>query len=265
MTEKKHSGGKLPIVILILILAGLAAGWYYMRTWPLRFHGELDQFFGAGNWETVSEQTKESMIYSDYIVVRSAPSLSGETAGKFHEWDIAFTNCEGGQELWTISDHTLKINNDEHWFPLDPERYTARQALGQELMEISFAVAGEQIHKDILQELLPEAEAGCITVDISFRGGWPEGKLYGQLLEEPWFNIQEVDAEQYLRSDLYDFFIDILAYNYRVDDLSEVEQQHLFSSLGDIEQALRDAYGEYVDYKIYLGEGFLAEYKGPLG
>ena len=204
-------------------------------------------------------------MYSDYIVVRSAPSLSGETAGKFHEWDIAFTNRDGEQELWTISDHTLKINNDEHWFPLDPERYTARQALGQELMEISFAVAGEQIHKDILQELLPEAEAGCITVDISFRGGWPEGKLYGQLLEEPWFNIQEVDAEQYLRSDLYDFFIDILAYNYRVDDLSEAEQQHLFSSLGDIEQALRDAYGEYVDYKIYLGEGFLAEYTGPLG
>ena len=173
MTEKKHSGWRLPLVILVLILAGLAADWYYMRTWPLRFHGELDQFFGAGNWETVSEQTKESMMYSDYIVVRSAPSLSGETAGKFHEWDIAFTNRDGEQELWTISDHTLKINNDEHWFPLDPERYTARQALGQELMEISFAVAGEQIHKDILQELLPEAEAGCITVDISFRGGWP--------------------------------------------------------------------------------------------
>lgn len=158
MKEKKHSGWKLPLVILVLILAGFAAGWYYMRTWPLRFHGELDQFFGAGNWKTVSEQTKESMMYSDYIIVRSAPSLSGERAGRFHEWDIAFTNQDGEQELWIVSDHTLKINNDEHWFPLDPERYTARQALGQEMMEISFAMAGDQIHKEILQEFLPEAD-----------------------------------------------------------------------------------------------------------
>ena len=134
-------------------------------------------------------------------------------------------------------------------------------------MEVSFAMVGGQVHESILQKLLPEAEADCITVDISFRGSWPEGEVYGQLLKEPWFNIQEVDAEQYLHSDLYDFFIDVFAYNYRVDDLSEAEQQPLFSSLSDIEQALRDAYGEYVDYKIYLylGEGYSAEYTGPLG
>ena len=39
-----------------------------MRTWPLRFHGELDRFFGTGNWETVSEETKRSMMYDQYIV-----------------------------------------------------------------------------------------------------------------------------------------------------------------------------------------------------
>ena len=265
MKEKKHSGWKLPLVILVLILAGFAAGWYYMRTWPLRFHGELDQFFDAGNWKTVSEQTKESMMYSDYIIVRSAPSLSGERAGRFHEWDIAFTNQDGEQELWIVSDHTLKINNDEHWFPLDPERYTARQALGQELMELAFDMAGEQAQEDILGDILTDGERACLDVEISFRGGWPNGDLYTELLNEPWFNIQELDAEKFLQSDLYDFYVDVFAYDYRVDDLSEMEQEHLYRSLGDIEQALRAAFGDYVDYDIYLGEGYSAEYTGSKG
>src|SRR5699024_1910829 len=69
--------------LLLLIAAAVFFIWYYLRTWPLRFHGEFDAFFGKGNWEQISSQTKESLIYSVYH--RSTnPSLSGERPGKFH-------------------------------------------------------------------------------------------------------------------------------------------------------------------------------------
>ena len=246
-----------------MIIAGLVAGWFVLRTWPLRFRGELDQFFGPGNWESVSEQTKRSMMYDRYII--RGTGLSGSEDGRFHEWDIAFTNRDGEPELWTISDHALKINNHNHWFPLDPDRYTAKQALGQELMELAFDMAGEEVLEDVLGDILTESERACLDVEVSFHGGRPDGKMYTELLDEPWFNIQELDAEKFLRSDLYDFYIDVFAYDYRVDDLSEMEQEHLYWSLGDIEQALRDAFGEYTDYDIYLGEEYAAEYTGPKG
>lgn len=263
MCEQKKRSWIVPLVILALIIAGLMAWWFVLRTWPLRFRGELDQFFGTGNWESVSEQTKRSMMHDQYII--RGTGLSGSTDGSFHEWDIAFTNREGEPEIWTISDHTLKINNHEHWFPLDPERYTAKQALGQELMELAFDMAGEEVQEDVLGDILTESERACLEVEISFHGGRPDGKLYTELLAEPWFNIQELDAEKFLQSDLYDFYVDVFAYDYRVDDLSEMEQEHLFRSLVDIEQALRDAFGEYADYDIYLGEGYAAEYTGPKG
>ena len=264
MIEQKKHGWIIPVVILALIVAGFVAGWFALRTWPLRFLRELDQFFGAGNWESVSEETKRSMMFDEYLAVRGT-GYSDSVDGRFHEWNIAFTNREGETELWTISDHTLKINNHDHWFPLDPERYTARQALGQELMELAFDMAGEQAQEDILGDILTDGERACLDVEISFRGGWPNGDLYTELLNEPWFNIQELDAEKFLQSDLYDFYVDVFAYDYRVDDLSEMEQEHLYRSLGDIEQALRAAFGDYVDYDIYLGEGYSAEYTGSKG
>ena len=49
MSEQKKRGWIIPLVILGLIIAGFVAGWFVLRTWPLRFHGALDQFFGAGN------------------------------------------------------------------------------------------------------------------------------------------------------------------------------------------------------------------------
>lgn len=264
MSEQKKHGWIIPVVILALIVAGFVAGWFVLRTWPLRFHRDLDQFFGAGNWESVSEETKRSMMFDEYLAVRGT-GYSDSVDGRFHEWNIAFTNREGETELWTISDHTLKINNHDHWFPLDPERYTARRALGQELMELAFDMAGEQAQEDILGDILTDGERACLDVEISFRGGWPNGDLYTELLNEPWFNIQELDAEKFLQSNLYDFYVDVFAYDYRVDDLGEMEQEHLYRSLGDIEQALRAAFGDYVDYDIYLGEGYSAEYTGSKG
>ena len=72
-------------------------------------------------------------------------------------------------------------------------------------------------------------------------------------------------AEDFLQSDLNDFYLDIYAYDYRVDDLTSDERRHLLGSLTDIENLLKDTYGDYVDYEIYLGDGCRAEYRGPEG
>ena len=254
MPDAKPHSYKLPVILVILAVILFLAGWYYLRTWPLRFHGTLDDFFGAGNWQTVSEETKDSMIFKRWNEVTRR-----EQEGRFHEWNIAFENPTGKAEVWTITDHTLKINHKKHWFLLDSERYTARQALGQELLWIALDAAGDEVRTETLSTILPEKELDCLSVELSFRDGSPDRELYAQLLEEPWFNIQEVSAEQFLQSDRYEFSVDILGYDYRIDDLSEAEQQHLYHSLEDIEQALQDAYGEQIAHEIYLGEEYQAE------
>lgn len=144
MEKKKHS--ILIVLVPVLLIGAVIAGWYYLRTWPLRFQGQLDDFFGKDNWEVISEDTKESLMYDKNITIRDAAWSSEEIPGKFHEWDISFTNRNGDTEVWTISDHTMKINHDKYWL-LSPDRYSAKQSLGQELMDISFSMAGEQVHK----------------------------------------------------------------------------------------------------------------------
>lgn len=247
--------------IFILIAAGVCLIYYYIQTWPLRFRSELDAFFGKGNWEQVSAETKESLMYTTYIRSRSNSRLPEERPGKFHEWEIAFTNRDGETEVWMISDHTMKINQDEHWI-LSPERYSAKQALTLELMDVSTAAVGEQVRREVLQKILPEQEAMCLDVYISYRNGNPPPRMYDQLRKEPWFTANTVTAADYLETDLYDFYIRILAYDYRVEKLSDREQQHLMDSLGEIERALQELYGEYADYDIYLGEGYAAKFSG---
>ena len=88
--------------------------------------------------------------------------------------------------------------------------------------------------------------------------------MYSRLRRQPWFNVDQISASEYLKTDLYDFYIRVLAYNYRVEKLSQEEQEHLFGSLAEIEKALQEAFGAYADYDIYLGEGYTAEYSGML-
>lgn len=248
--------------LLLLIAAAVFFVWYCLRTWPLRFHGELDAFFGKGNWKHISAETKESLMFSVYH--RSTnPALSGERPGKFHEWDIAFTNPSGGTEIWTISDHTMRINQDKYWL-LSPKRYSASQALTQELMDLSCGMAGQQVLDEILRDILPEREADCIDVEISYRNGNPPPSMYSRLSRESWFNVEQISASEYLKTDLYDFYIRILAYDYRVEKLTQEEQAHLFGSLAEMEKALQEAFCAYADYDIYLGEGYTAEYSGEL-
>ena len=70
MEKKKHS--ILIVLVPVLLIGAVIAGWYYLRTWPLRFQGQLDDFFGKDNWEVISEDTKESLMYDKNITIRDA-------------------------------------------------------------------------------------------------------------------------------------------------------------------------------------------------
>lgn len=96
-------------------------------------------------------------------------------------------------------------------------------------------------------------------MDISYRDGNPPPEFYDKLAREPWFTANEVGVQDYMDTDLYDFYIWIHAYDYRVEKLAPEEQQHLMDSLGDIEQKLKATYGDDVPYEIYLGEDIRAE------
>ena len=78
--------------------------------------------------------------------------------GRFYrEWNILCKNENGEEEVWRISNFTYKMNKERYRI-YSSKRFKARQALTQELMEISFAVVEEEVHNEIVKEGLTEEE-----------------------------------------------------------------------------------------------------------
>ena len=236
------------IILVIIIIFG---GFYVSRNWPLRFRSELDHFFGKGNWKVISEEKKESIMYDVMVSSRNDVASQSTIPGKFHEWNISFSNADGKQEVWQLSDHTMRINHDKYII-FSKNRYSAKQALVQELMEISFIVVGNEIRQDVVEKILPKNEADCLSVTLTYRGENPEPGFYDKLWKEPWFTVDQVSAKDYLESDLYEFYIDIFAYDYRVEKLTQKEKEHMMDSFDELEEAIRKTYGEKVKYEIYF-------------
>ena len=250
----------ITIVIFLALAAGIAAGVYAFRNWPLRFHTELDRFSGEKNWESLSGATKESLIHTEYVSVRNSPELSGNEPMRYKDWSIGFTNRYGEEEIWEITNYTLKVNHDRHWL-LSPERYSAKQAFVQQLMDISFVAAGDAVYRELVCEILPENEAECLRVSISYRGGNPEPGVYDELWKEPWFTANTATAADFIESDVYDFYIDVFAYNYRVEKLTDREREHMMESYEEIRQVLEERYGERA-YEIYFDSDHCTAYYG---
>ena len=241
---------------VIAAMVAVAAVYYYMQTWPLRFGGQLDSFFGTGSWQWISTQKKSSLMYSEYYSGRDG-TLSKEHPGSFFEWGI---QCGQSNEQWVISNHTMKINHDKYWF-FSPKRYSAKQALVLELMDISMQIAQQRFCQEQLQAVLTKEQIDSLSVCISYRGGNPAPKFYTRLAKQPWFNTNDSTVGAYLQTDLYDFYLDIKVLDYRFDQLSQESQQALQNSLEKIEKILIDTYKDNADYKIFLGNGYSAERK----
>lgn len=254
---------KIAVVLVVGILLFLAFGVFYLRqNWPVRFGGELDKFFGKGNWECISGEKKESLVYEKHVRVRRKTAfVQRETVpGKFHDWDIQFQDAGDNNLICSITDHTYRINKEKYHF-LSAKRLSAKQALTLELMDISFGLIGDEIMKNTIEKNLSEAEADCIQVEMSYSGGNPKPEFYDRLSEQSWFNINDVSAEKYLAEDSHDFYIDIRAFDYKLEKLTDAERSHLLNSLHTIEKALLDEFGEDASFKIYFDDTHETEYE----
>lgn len=251
---------KIGIVIICLaIIISLFSAYYISKNWVYRYEDELDQFFGEGNWEYLSKETKESSFLKEHYYSSRNSVRTGSVPGKYNNWYIRFNDVYGDEEICLISDHPWKINNEKRWI-FSSKRYSKKQALYLELMHISFEIAGKKVFNEIIKSELSENEANTIVVDISYRGGNPKPKFYNSLSKEPWFTVDQVTAEHYLTYELHDFYIDVFAYDYRLDQLTKQERQNVLDSLEIIEKRILEKYGDNASFKIYFDKEHQVEY-----
>lgn len=239
----------------VLVVIGILGAFWLFGDWTIRYRTRLDSFFGKGNWEVVSEDAE--MERWKIYTIRSNSSWEGYGQNQhrrmYRSWNILCENKEGEKEIWEISNHTYKINQGRYKI-YSPKRYRVRQALTLELMEISFNVVEEEVHNEIIKEGLTDAEANCIYVEMSYHDGNPPRSFYDKLAKEDWFTIEGITAENYLATDLYDFYLIIRIHDYRLKQLSEKEQENVVNSLENIEKRLLEKYGENASFQILYGE-----------
>ncbi len=253
--EKRKEIGWI-IIGIFVIAAFMAINWLW-GNWTLRYEAQLDHFFGEGNWEAVSDDVKQSRVYR----VRTSNSYGGSKSspGLYREWDILCKNNQGQEEIWTISNHVYNINKEKHSI-FSSKRYKERQALTLELMDISCAVVEEEVHRDIVEEILTPEEAHCVTVSMSYHGGNPKGSFYDKLAAEPWFTMDKVTAGNFLATGLHEFYLLFRIYDYRFSQLSEEKQKNVVASLPEIEKRMLQVYGDYASFEI-LYDDFHVEYE----
>lgn len=246
------------IAILIIIIGLIIAIVIYMNNWLLRFSKELDKFFGEGNWEYTSNETKESRMFDE----RRRNSATGSTTyvpGHYKNWEIE-VNRNNKKEYWVISNHAYKINHDKNWF-LSPKLYSAKEALVLELMNISEEIVAEKVQEEIINDLYSEKEADCFDVALMYHGGNPEPNFYNELYKQDWFTASKVTAKDFLETDLHDFYLYIRIFDYRLEKLAEEEQQKLLATRENLERRLIEEYGDNASFEIYFADGNKSEYK----
>lgn len=248
---KQKIKGICVICVLLAVIIAIGAGYLYMKNWPRRFRSEFDKFFGEGNWHVISEETKESILIDKHVSVHESPELSYDVPVKYRNWYIQVQDGTGKEEIWRITNHTLLISRDKYSI-FSGKRLSAKQALVQELMEISFSIAEEDVRKEVIAPLLTEEQAACMDVVVMYKGGNPKPDFYDDLWEESWFTASGISAEHYLTSNLYDFYLYIRAFDYRVEKLDRKAQQELMDSLDMICEAMMGRFGRDAAFEIYL-------------
>lgn len=245
-------------LLVVLLLGGAVWGYLAFQNWTIRFSSELDRFFGEGNWECVSMEEKTSRMYTEYYRSRDT-GLSEEVPGSYKNWDILFTTADGAPEIWTITNHTLKINHDKYGF-LSSKRYSAKQALILEFMDISHGLVCDELHTELFRQSLSEHEADCMEIVMMYHGGNPKPDFYDALWKEAWFNITDATVTEYLTTELYDFYLYIRVHDYKFEKLTDEEKARVQKSLQEAEQTLLERYGKNASFEIYFGENQGAEH-----
>lgn len=248
-----------PIAAFLLIGIVLAESGYsmanlYIRShWTTVYRAELDRFFGRDHWECTDRRTESSAVY------KTRDSGNKRRTMRYQVWDIQFDNAAGGEASWSVTNLTLKLSQKRYYL-FHPRRYSNKQALTLELMDIAKGLACEEIYRDIIRSELTEKEAECIRVLIMHKGGNPRPEFYSKLLDKEWFTVEGVSAEKFLSCEEHDFYIDILAFDWEMEKLTEAERQHIYDSIGSMEKSLLGQFGESASFNIYLSEEYQVEY-----
>ncbi len=245
------------ILLLVILIAVVTFGIYCYKNWTIHFRSRLDRFFGAGNWECVSTEGKDSIIYTQTYYDRFNGSHT--EPGHYRNWTISFADQNGVESFCRISDHVARINHSSQFF-LSSKRLSNRQALTLELMNISFSF----IEKDLMEHFralgLADRVAEHLRVRMSYKGGNPAPSFYTRLWNEPWFNIHDVSAAHYLAFNAHDFVIDISVNADLASKLSEEDLQTLLAGLDLVEKYLLDEYGAFASFEISFGDLYSATY-----
>lgn len=250
---------KVVIITTAIIVTGIIiAIVIYMNNWPLRFSKELNKFFGEGNWEYVSKETEESRMFEES---RKDPltNTRQQEAGHYKNWQISVKR-NNQEEIWEISNHTYKINHDKYWI-LSSKRYSAKEALILELMDIAEEIVVEKFKEEIIKDLYSEKETECFDIALMYHGGNPEPNFYKELYNQNWFTADKVTAKDFLETNLYDFYLYIRIDDYKLEKFKEEEQQKLLATREKLEQRLIEEYEDNASFEIYFAKGNESEYK----
>ena len=253
-----NKGKKVAIIATVIVVIGIIiAIVIYMNNWLLRFSKELDKFFGEGNWKYVSNETEKSRMFEESRK-DSLTNTKQQEAGHYKNWQISI-NRNNEEEFWEISNHTYKINHDKYWL-LSSKRYSAKEALILELMNIAEEIVEEKVQEEIINDLYSAKEAECFDIALMYHGGNPEPNFYNELYKEDWFTVDKLTAKYFLETDLYNFYLYIRIDDYKLEKLTEEEQQNLLATRENLEQRLLEKYGDNASFEIYFADGNKSEY-----
>ena len=236
-------------IVMILFMVGIFCMYWLLDNWPIRYKAELNRFFGKGNWKVISDDVKYNRVHIARKSLLGDSSRERRRIGLYRDWNILCENENGEEEIWEVSNGVYMANHKRYGL-LNPKRFKGKQALTLELMDLSFVVIGEAVHNEIVKEGLTEEESHCIDVEVSYHGGNPPRSFYDKLARESWFTLDGVTAENYLASDLYDFYLVIRIHGYRLEQLSEQEQENVVNNLENIEKRLLEKYGDNASFEI---------------
>lgn len=208
----------------------------------------------------MKSETKESIMYHKYYSSKNAPNLDKEIPGKYKNWYIQSKNKQGKNIVFVITNHSYKINSDKNWL-FSSKRLSNKQFFVMELMENSFKIIGDDIKDKFISDVLTAEEMECLKVEISYKGGNLKSEFYSDLLKKEWFNINDISAINYLTFDSYNFYIDIFAFNYKINNLAEEKRQNIYNSLTIIEDRLLKVYDEKASFRIYFNDQYKVEYE----
>lgn len=247
------------IGFIIVTIATVFAGVYFGNwNWPVRFEKEFDQFFGEGNWECIESERKKSSFFS---TTTNREYGYTEEDGTYWNWDVEFQNTYGETEVWTVTSHSLLINQDNNWIFSD-NRLTSKQGMIAQLYDIaSGSCVSNDVIENIMKEYMTDEMIECFQVELSHVHGYPDPSDYDTLLKEDWFNIEDATLEKFLQFEEHEYNLQIFIFDYKYEELSSSDQQAVLYAMGQIESALLEEYGSDASFELYFGEGYEVEYE----